>query len=276
MLRLTHYYLMMTHVFPTLLSTRYTWSLAIDHALSIAQLCVANFGLVPAVAFREPYFLAESPHDFWGNRLDLAFQQLLKRSFYYPIRRLFAARGGESGGGAGTGTGTGGFAMKGAIAATMITFTASGIMHELLWLAMMQSIGDKDRARLGVDPLLCRADGASTLYFIIQGTICVLSTVVVGLIPRHVWRRIPAPIKLYTTLALGPFVGLHYYLDKLPACGYWNGLLELYPVFELNTETLDRWIPPTICFGVLHRDFLLHGLVLIMMLNCRYRTAVAG
>ena len=56
-----------------------TWSLAIAHLMSIAQLLVVLVTeFAPRVAFRMPFLLSESPHDFWGARLDLAFQLLLK------------------------------------------------------------------------------------------------------------------------------------------------------------------------------------------------------
>ena len=49
-----------------------TWSLSINHIMSIAQLLVTDFGFVPGPAFRWPYILSDTPHDFWGKRLDLA------------------------------------------------------------------------------------------------------------------------------------------------------------------------------------------------------------
>lgn len=204
--------------------------------MSLAQLMVAELGYLPCTAFRAPYMLAESPHDFWGNRLDLAFQMLLKRSFYYPVRKFFSgakkqssatgvdgeaeaegarddgssvssgsggrnvhvhvhsepdkrSRAGlelgsglalalesaraelEAGAGAGEGVpprkpGGGGVGSEaaGAIFATLATFTASGIMHELLWVSMMQSVKERDVVRLGMNVFECRPDGRSTLY----------------------------------------------------------------------------------------------------------------
>ena len=221
-----------------------------------AQVMVADFGFLPATAFRAPYMLSESPHDFWGNRLDLAFQQLLKRSFYYPVRRYFAGAVMQKGGpglhvkhvnsgtvadngadvaaahGPASSPGSGSTAYReggisssegdlsrsnarssaamGAMVATVATFTASGFMHELLWTAMMWSVKDKDRARLGVDSFECQPDGRSTLYFVLQGCICIASTVVVASIPKRIWSAIPQVIKLYLSLGLGPFIGLHW------------------------------------------------------------------
>lgn len=102
-------------------------------------------------------------------------------------------------------------------------------------------------------------------YFVVQGLICVASTVIVRAIPTRSWKAIPQVVKLYITLALGPWIGLHWYLDKLSSCGYWTGLLELYPTVPLSAETLDSWVSPTV-LQVVPREFAVHGAALAAVL----------
>ena len=83
------------------------------------------------------------------------------------------------------------------------------ILSLLLLQGMMLSIHQKDIARLGVDEFECRPDGRSTLYFVVQGFICILSSIIVGSIPKRIWSTIPRVLKLYITLSCGPWLGAY-------------------------------------------------------------------
>lgn len=212
-----------------------TWSVVIAHAMAMAQCVVADFGFAPGPAFRQPYVFASSPQDFWGRRLDLAFQRLLKRTFFYPVRARVSGA-------------------VGAGLAALTTFTASGIVHEALWLCMRLGLAAGADARLAaggarVDASRCTADGLTTAFFVLQGVLCAAGTLLAALLPLALTRRVPGVVKLYVALVFGPLVRLPWYLGRLEACGYWAGMSELYPSAALGPgarAALDFVLPPTL------------------------------
>jgi hypothetical protein len=92
--------------------------------------------------------------------------------------------------------------------------------------------------------------------------ICVASTVLLAMVPAKVWGRVPRPIKTYLALVAGPWIGLHWYLGKLVACGYWTGMLDLYPTVPLSRASLDWMLPPSY-----PRTFLAHGVAMAIAMG---------
>lgn len=194
------------------------------------------------------YIYATSPQDFWGRRLDLAFQRLLKRSFFYPVRVRIAGATGSA-------------------LAAMATFAASGVVHEALWYCMGMGLAAGAEVRLapaGADRQGCVADGWTTAYFLLQGLLCAAGTVVAAVMPPWLVARVPGPVKLYVALVCGPLLGLPWYLGRLTACGYWAGLAELYPTVQLGPLARARLevILPARVLG-LPRELLLHCAVVV-------------
>ncbi len=285
-----------------------TWSLAISQLMAVARCVVSDFGYEPGAAFRWPYFYSRSAPDFWGARLDLAFQGMLKRSFYYPVRALsiFKTDSNDSGGAvvsrshttdsssgvhnddnnrsttAAPRQSTGNLRNRASpIAAAMaaiVTFTASGLVHEVMWWAVHVSLRSGDtEARLGANAGACTGDGWTTAYFVVQGVMCSIAVAagqLITLLPsRRLAKLVPGPLRLYFALVTGPLVGLPWYLARLHSCGYWEAMSELYlplsivdapghnpsPVAQAAASAVARILPANGLFGgFLPREVALH------------------
>ena len=154
-------------------------------------LVLNSFGLRPQTFFRNPMFASQSPVDFWSRRWNLLIRGLFHRSIFSPLRARKTPTG----------------------LCALAAFVVSGLFHEYAFMAASGG----------------RAFGSNLLFFLTQGIICTLETVLTALgvrAPRWV-REAPKLRAALTTLCCVPFSPLFMAPLRVHEVGETNVLQQM-------------------------------------------------
>ena len=136
-------------------------------------------GYKTATTFRNPLFSSRSPSDFWGYRWNMVIHETLKRGAYKPALVLGYSKG----------------------AAVMVSFVASGLMHDLCWTILFyKSVHDYDSQGTCID-CFDHIRGKATAFFVWCGLTMVLEESIAS-VPLVRWMSQKLPKVVVSTLVV--------------------------------------------------------------------------
>eukprot|EP00038_Savillea_parva_P012789 m.206970 g.206970 ORF g.206970 m.206970 type:complete len:442 (+) comp23528_c0_seq1:100-1425(+) len=226
-----------------------TWCCLLTHVLSISQAVLVDVDVVPCGGMQWPMELSHSPGEFWGDRMDIAVNRVLRRAVYLPVRRQFGKDAGT----------------VGRTAGVTATFLVSGLLHEVLWLMVWIGSNQTYPSEVGWVP------GATTTYFLLQCLFCVAASMVPSPVKSAV-GRLPGPILVYLTLFGSVAVGLRLYLGPIYLDTH-PEFIEALAALYGSPRTADQWqwltdtVPAYVIAGpiAIPREFVLHGTAVLLV-----------
>jgi hypothetical protein len=182
-------------------------SLSLDFSMSgvacIIQL-VAGFQTENVV--NDPILGSSSPSDFWGNRWNLLIHRGLKQGIYKPVRMATASRN----------------------LATIVTFLASGVAHEYVWVVTFYQNSHEQEKYI---PTF----GKSLLFFGWNGILLVVE----HWVGRERWHAAVKPMpRLLVSLLVVMFalpVG-HLFTGDFRHGGYFESLATTWPIVAVTRD----------------------------------------
>jgi Membrane bound O-acyl transferase family len=154
-------------------------------------------GYITKPTFLNPLWTSTSPTDFWGRKWNLMIHNILKGGVFLPARKFVSNR-----------------------VAVLLSFVASGLLHDYVWAAIFYHHGhERDPDTSVCSKCFSPVHLKLTAFFLWNGIVMLLEKPLGKLAPFAWFAKLPLPL-LSTLVVLTALPVSHWYTGDWVVGGY--------------------------------------------------------